>query len=67
MIKGGYGVGWLPDYSIQEELEKNQLMIVPLKDSVLSVDIYLYRSSARLNSASESLWNFMKAIDWTIA
>lgn len=46
---------------------KNQLMIVPLKDSVLSVDIYLYRSSARLNTASESLWNFMKAIDWTIA
>ncbi|MGK8802986.1 LysR substrate-binding domain-containing protein [Acinetobacter seifertii] len=67
MIKGGYGVGWLPDYSIQDELEKNQLLIVPLKDSVLSVDIYLYRSSARLNTASESLWNFMKAIDWTIA
>lgn len=67
MIKGGYGVGWLPDYSIQDELKQNQLMIVPMKESVLSVDIYLYRSSARLNATSEGLWNFVKAIDWTIA
>jgi len=57
----------LPDYSIQDELKQNQLMIVPMKESVLSVDIYLYRSSARLNTTSEGLWNFVKAIDWTIA
>ncbi|MCG2572060.1 LysR substrate-binding domain-containing protein [Acinetobacter sp. ME22] len=67
MIKGGYGVGWLPDYSIQEELQNNQLMIIPMKESVLSVDIYLYRSSSRLSTSSEGLWNFIKAIDWTIA
>lgn len=66
MIKGGYGVGWLPDYSIQNELKNKELIIIPLKDSVLSVDIYLYRSSSRLNAASEGLWNFSKAIDWTI-
>lgn len=66
MIKGGYGIGWLPDYSIQNELKNKELMIIPLKDSVLSVDIYLYRSSSRLNAASEGLWNFSKAIDWTI-
>ena len=63
MIKGGYGIGWLPDYSIQNELKNKELMIIPLKDSVLSVDIYLYRSSSRLNAASEGLWNFSKAID----
>lgn len=66
MIKGGYGVGWLPDYSIQEELKENELLIIPLKESVLSVDIYLYRSSSRLNTASEGLWSFIKAIDWAI-
>lgn len=67
MIKGGFGIGWLPDYSIQDELKNHELMIIPLKDSVLSVDIYLYRSSSRLNAASEGLWNFIKAIDWSIA
>lgn len=66
MIKGGYGVGWLPDYSIQDELKNNELMVIPLKNSVLSVDIYLYRSSSRLNAASEGLWSFVKAIDWEI-
>lgn len=67
MIKGGYGVGWLPDYSIQQELKNNELIIVPLKDSVLSIDIYFYRSNSRLNTSSENLWSFIKAIDWSIA
>lgn len=66
MIKHGYGVGWLPDYSIQEELKHQNLSILPLKNAVLPVEIYLYRHNTRLNIELENFWNFIKLIDWNI-
>lgn len=66
MIKHGYGVGWLPNYSIQEELKHQTLSILPLKNAVLPVEIYLYRHNTRLNIELENFWNFIKLIDWDI-
>ncbi|MCF8999523.1 LysR substrate-binding domain-containing protein [Acinetobacter nectaris] len=67
MIRSGYGVGWLPDYSIQSDLKNNRLSILPLKGAVLPVDIYLYRHNTRLNTELENFWHFIKLIDWEIS
>ncbi len=48
MILNGDGVGWLPQYSIQRELDEGRLTIL---DESLSLPIgaRLYRSGSRLN------------------
>lgn len=48
MILNGDGVGWLPQYSIQRELDEGRLTIL---DESLSLPIgaWLYRSGSRLN------------------
>lgn len=60
MILSGNGVGWLPDYSISQELERRQLTII---DHSLSVrmGVYIYRTGSRLNLSSERFWQFMKS------
>lgn len=59
MVLNGSGVGWLPDYSIKNELQKNELAIL---DNTLSITmgVYIYRTEARLNISSERFWQFMR-------
>ena len=53
------GVGWLPQYSIQRELDEGRLTIL---DESLSLPIgaWLYRSGSRLNQAAERFWQHIK-------
>lgn len=55
----GDGVGWLPHYSIQRELEEGRLAIM---DESLSLKIgaYVYRSGARLNQSAERFWRHIQ-------
>ncbi|WP_192457114.1 hypochlorite stress DNA-binding transcriptional regulator HypT [Musicola keenii] len=62
MVKQGFGVAWLPDYSIREELKHRELAILNLENAVMAMQVYLYRLDARLNTASESFWRTMKAL-----
>ena len=59
MILKGDGVGWLPYYSIQQDLAEGRLAIM---DSSLSLNIaaYVYRSGARLNLTAERFWHYLK-------
>lgn len=59
MIMRGNGVGWLPDYSIAQEMESGSLSVM---DPSLSIrmSVYVYRTSARLNLSSERFWQQMK-------
>ena len=59
MILNGDGVGWLPQYSIQRELDEGRLTIL---DESLSLPIgaRLYRSGSRLNRAAERFWQHIK-------
>ncbi|OSC77617.1 LysR family transcriptional regulator [Klebsiella pneumoniae] len=59
MILNGDGVGWLPQYSIQRELDEGRLTIL---DESLSLPIgaWLYRSGSRLNQAAERFWQHIK-------
>ncbi|HGK4757556.1 LysR substrate-binding domain-containing protein [Enterobacter cloacae] len=60
MILSGNGVGWLPDYSVCHELKSGQLTV--LDDSLsISMGVYIYRTSSRLNLSSERFWQYMKA------
>ncbi|WP_437615702.1 LysR family transcriptional regulator [Erwinia sp. V71] len=56
----GDGVGWLPEYSIQRELEEGKLAIM---DESLSLKIgaYVYRSGARLNQSAERFWRHIQS------
>jgi DNA-binding transcriptional LysR family regulator len=59
MIVKGNGVGWLPDYSIHEEIENKKLIILDESMSV-KIGVYIYRTSSRLNLSSERFWQYMK-------
>ena len=60
MILNGKGVGWLPEFSIQQELASGKLAIM---DTSLSLNIgaWLYRSGSRLNLSAERFWTHIKA------
>ncbi|MEQ9891163.1 hypochlorite stress DNA-binding transcriptional regulator HypT [Pectobacterium aroidearum] len=62
MTKKGYGIAWLPDYSIQEELKNKELAILSMENAVIRMGVYLYRLDARLNVASEKFWRYMKGL-----
>ncbi|MBK0034838.1 LysR family transcriptional regulator [Erwinia sp. S43] len=59
MILKGDAVGWLPDYSIQRELEEKRLAIMD-PGLTLKISAYVYRSGARLNLTAERFWRYMK-------
>lgn len=59
MILKGDAVGWLPDYSIQRELEEKKLAIMD-PSLTLKISAYVYRSGARLNLTAERFWRYMK-------
>lgn len=60
MILSGYGVGWLPDYSIEQELNHKELNIIGSDNHILNLDVYMYRADSRLNASSEQFWQIIK-------
>lgn len=60
MIMSGYGVGWLPDYSIYQELNRKELSIIGAENHILNMDVYMYRADSRLNASSEQFWQHIK-------
>ncbi|BCQ32797.1 MULTISPECIES: LysR substrate-binding domain-containing protein [Erwiniaceae] len=60
MIVNGQGVGWLPQYSIKEELSQGKLAIMDPSVS-LGISAYVYRSGSRLNLSAERFWQYIRA------
>jgi len=56
-VLNGNGIAWLPDYSIKQELENNELSIIGSSELVLPISFYAYRYQARLHEAGEKFWN----------
>lgn len=63
MTRQGYGIAWLPDYSIREELKNRELVVLDMPDAVMRMGVYLYRMNAKLNVASEKFWRYMKSLN----
>ncbi|RLM20085.1 cell density-dependent motility repressor [Brenneria alni] len=63
MTKQGYGIAWLPDYSIQDELKEKTLAIINMEHAVMQMGVYIYRLDTRLNMASEKFWRYMKSLN----
>lgn len=63
MTLQGYGIAWLPDYSIREELRNRELVVLDMPDAVMRMGVYLYRMNAKLNVASEKFWRYMKSLN----
>ena len=59
MILNGNGVGWLPEYSITQELRSGQLRVLDTQLSI-EVGVYIYRAGSRLNLSSERFWQYMR-------
>ncbi|PWC14460.1 hypochlorite stress DNA-binding transcriptional regulator HypT [Brenneria corticis] len=62
MVRQGYGIAWLPDYSIQEELKNKTLAIINMEHAVMRMGVYIYRLDTRLNMASEKFWRYLKSL-----
>ncbi|CDG21582.1 putative LysR-family transcriptional regulator [Xenorhabdus poinarii G6] len=60
MVLNGHGVGWLPDYSICEELKQQKLHLLAPEQASIKMDIFIYRTYSRLNPSSERFWQYMK-------
>ncbi|MBD2792574.1 LysR substrate-binding domain-containing protein [Xenorhabdus szentirmaii] len=60
MVLNGHGVGWLPDYSIREELRKNSLCLLAPKQSTIKMGVFIYRTHSRLNPSSERFWQYIR-------
>ncbi|WED24828.1 LysR substrate-binding domain-containing protein [Vibrio sp. JC009] len=56
LILKGEGLGWLPEYAIEKELEQGQLIILDEERTTLSTEIFAYRSETRLHAAGERVW-----------
>lgn len=62
MTKQGFGIAWLPDYSIQGELQDKTLTILDMKNAVMPMGVYIYRLDTKLNMASEKFWRYVKTL-----
>ncbi|AOM41462.1 LysR substrate-binding domain-containing protein [Xenorhabdus hominickii] len=60
MILDGHGVGWLPDYSIREELKEQKLCLLEPAQSAIKMGVFIYRTHSRLNPSSERFWLYMQ-------
>ena len=63
MTMQGYGIAWLPDYSIRDELRNGELAVLNMPDAVMRMGVYLYRLNAKLNMASEKFWRYVNSLD----
>ena len=59
MILNGKGVGWLPEFSVRQELESGKLAIMD-KSLSLNIGAWVYRSGSRLNLSAERFWTHIK-------
>ncbi|MCG8709109.1 hypochlorite stress DNA-binding transcriptional regulator HypT [Brenneria sp. 4F2] len=62
MAKQGFGIAWLPDYSIQDELNDKTLAIVNMENALMRMGVYIYRLDTKLNMASEKFWRYVKSL-----
>ncbi|MDX8000161.1 LysR family transcriptional regulator [Xenorhabdus sp. Reich] len=60
MVLDGHGVGWLPDYSIREELKNRKLCLLEPKQSSIKMGVFIYRTHSRLNPSSERFWQYVR-------
>ncbi|MDC9590819.1 LysR substrate-binding domain-containing protein [Xenorhabdus sp. XENO-10] len=60
MVLDGHGVGWLPDYSIREELREQKLCLLEPEQASIKMGVFIYRTYSRLNPSSERFWQYMR-------
>ncbi|CDG16414.1 LysR substrate-binding domain-containing protein [Xenorhabdus doucetiae] len=65
MVLDGHGVGWLPDYSISEELKVQKLCLLEPDQTAIKIGVFIYRTYSRLNPSSERFWQYMRK-RWTV-
>ncbi|CCW30571.1 putative LysR-family transcriptional regulator [Xenorhabdus nematophila F1] len=64
MVLDGHGVGWMPDYSIREELRQQKLSLLEPEKTSIKMGVFIYRTHSRLNPTSERFWQYMRT-RWT--
>lgn len=61
MALQGHGVAWLPESSVQLELEQGRLVRAGRADLEISMEVLFYRSMDKARPLVEKLWNFVSA------
>ncbi|MEZ9524379.1 LysR substrate-binding domain-containing protein [Enterovibrio norvegicus] len=58
----GNGVAWLPDFSVQKELEEGALVVIGEPYLIRDVAYFAYRYQARLHPSGEKVWKALKSL-----
>ncbi|ENN8174765.1 LysR family transcriptional regulator, partial [Shigella flexneri] len=60
MALNGYGIAWLPIWSIVDELQTKRLICLDAAKLTVPIQAYIYRMNTRLNRTAENLWRILQ-------
>ncbi|EEW0786100.1 hypochlorite stress DNA-binding transcriptional regulator HypT [Escherichia albertii] len=60
MALNGYGIAWLPIWSIIDELQTKRLICLDSAKLTVPIQAYIYRMNTRLNRTAENLWRILQ-------
>ncbi|EPX1324327.1 hypochlorite stress DNA-binding transcriptional regulator HypT [Escherichia coli] len=60
MALNGYGIAWLPIWSIADELQTKRLICLDAAKLAVPIQAYIYRMNTRLNRTAENLWRILR-------
>ncbi|GAA0828179.1 MULTISPECIES: LysR family transcriptional regulator [Marinomonas] len=62
LVAKGYGVAWLPESLVQNELDENRMAVLesPLKS--IDLDINIYRFKGKHSDFSERFWHYLSTL-----
>ncbi|ADO50560.1 hypochlorite stress DNA-binding transcriptional regulator HypT [[Enterobacter] lignolyticus] len=56
----GCGVAWLPEYAIEEEIRRGQLVVLNDDELIIPIEAYAYRMNTRMSQVAEIFWRDLR-------
>jgi len=56
----GCGVAWLPEYAIEEEIRRGQLVVLNADELIIPIEAYAYRMNTRMSQVAEVFWRDLR-------
>ena len=56
----GCGVAWLPEYAIEEEIRRGQLVVLNADELIIPIEAYAYRMNTRMSQVAEIFWRDLR-------
>jgi len=56
----GCDVAWLPEYAIEEEIRRGQLVVLNADELIIPIEAYAYRMNTRMSQVAEVFWRDLR-------